>query len=53
MKQNFLKNKVGTGKISFFVICTFCTTVLFVLKLAYDMAVLYGNVECSILVLST
>ena len=41
-----------TGKTLFFVTGLFCTPILFVLTLASDRAVLYGNVVFSILVLS-
>ena len=51
-KQNFRKNKVVTGKTSFFEV-HFVLTILFVLKLALDVVVLYGNVVFSILVPST
>ena len=52
LKENFQTNKVITGKNPFFVIGLFCT-ILFVLALASDMTVLYGNAALSILVLST
>ena len=53
-KQNFQKNKIVTGKTLFFVIGPFCThTILFVLTLASDLTILYGNYVLSILVLST
>ena len=46
MKQNFIKNKVVTGK-------TLCDrSLLFVQTLASDRAVLYGNVVFSFLELS-
>ena len=47
MKQNFQQNKVITGKTPLSVILceSHCVvTILFVLTLASDMAVLYGNV---------
>ena len=56
MKQNFQQNKVITGKTPFSVILceSHCVvTILFVLTLASDMAVLYGNDAFSILVRST
>ena len=45
LKQKFQKNEVVTGKTPFFVIAPFCThyTILFILTLPSDMAVLYGN----------
>ena len=42
-----------TGKTPLFVIGPFCFTILFVLTLASDRAVLNGNTVCSILVVST
>ena len=48
LKQNFQKNKYLLAKLSSFVV-----TILFVLSLASDMAVWYGNDAFSILVLST
>ena len=53
MKQNFWKNKVGTGKTSFFVVGYFVLTILFVLTLPSAIAVLYGNDALSILLFST
>ena len=51
--KNFQKNKVITGKTLFFLISPFVVTILFVLTLASDTAVLYGNDALSILVLTT
>ena len=53
LKQEFRKGKVGDGRTSFFVIGPFCTPHSFVLTLASDRVVLYGNVMLSVLVLST
>ena len=53
MKQNFWKNKVVTGKTSFFVVGYFILTILFVLTLPSDIAVLYGKDALSVLLLST
>ena len=39
----FKKNKVYTGKSPLFVINSYCLPFLFVLTLASDMAVFYGN----------
>ena len=49
MKQN----KVISGKNPFSEIDPFCSYLLFVLTLASDMALLYGNSAFSVLVLST
>ena len=38
---------------NFFVIDPFCAFILFILILAFDKAILYGNVALSIIVLST
>ena len=43
LKQNFQKNEVVICKTPLFVIGPFVLTILFVLTLASDMAVLYGN----------
>ena len=44
LKKNLQKNKVGTGKTPFFVRQVhFVLIILFILKLACDMAVLYEN----------
>ena len=52
MKQNFQKNKVVTGKTPFLWQVHFVVIILFVLTLAFDMAVFYGNDAFTILVLS-
>ena len=49
----FQKNKMITGKTPFFMIGPFLFTILFLLTLVSDMAILYGNDAFSILVLST
>ena len=46
LKQDFPKNKVGTGKTPFSV--HFVLPILLVLKMASDRAVLYGNVALTI-----
>ena len=51
LKQIFRKNKVVTGKTSFF--DHFVLLILLVLTFAFDRPVLYGNVAFSILVPST
>ena len=53
--QNFRKNNLVTGKTSFFVIgrSFFVLPVLFILTLASDRGVLYGDIEFSILALAT
>ena len=43
LKQNFQKKKVITGKTPFFAKDPFLLTILIILTLASDMAVLYGN----------
>ena len=48
LKQNFQKIKLVTGKNLFFVISSFVLPILFVLKLAFNGAVLYENVGFSI-----
>ena len=54
LKQNLKKNEVIAGKFPFFAIGRFCTHyILFVLTMASDMTVVYGNDAFSILVLST
>ena len=50
---NFQKIEVFSGKTSFFVISTFSLPFLFVLTVAFDRSVLYGNIALSIVVLST
>ena len=50
LKQNFQKNKAVTGKFLLFVICPFCTHILFALTLTSDWAAFYGNGAFSILV---
>ena len=52
LKQNFEKKKVVTGETPFFLIFDFVLIVLFVLTLAFDMAVLYENYAFPILELS-
>ena len=52
MEQIFEKNKAAAGKTSLFVIGPFLVTILFVLTLAFDRAVLNGTVF-PILVVST
>ena len=54
LKENFQKNKVSTGKTPFSVIGPICSIIiLFVLRLAFDTAVFYGNNALSVLVFST
>ena len=54
MRKNFPKIKLVLGKAPFFAIgVPFILLILFVITLAFDMAVLYGNVAFSISVLST
>ena len=53
LKQSFRKNKVVTGKTSFFEMVHFVLTSLFVLTLAFDVVVLYGNDTFSVLLPST
>ena len=52
LKQNFEKKKVVTGETPFFLIVHFALIILFVLTLAFDMAVLYENDAFPILELS-
>ena len=47
------KHKLATGRTPFFVLIYFVVTMLFVLTLALDIAVLYENDAVLILVLST
>ena len=52
--QNFFsENAVVIGISTFFVIDAICTLLLFVLKLTFDRAILYGNRTLSIVILST
>ena len=48
LKNKFQKNKVVTIKTAFFVVGSFCTSILFVLTLASDKATFYRNVLFSI-----
>ena len=49
----FSENTVVIGISTFFVIDPICTLLLFVLKLTFDRAILYGNRTLSIVILST
>ena len=53
LKQNFQKITQLLGKLRSFWWVHFVLIILFVLKLASDLAVLYGNDESSILMVST
>ena len=53
LKQNLKQNKVVIGRTPFFLIGPFVITILFVLTLASDMAVLHGGDAFPVLVLST
>ena len=51
-EARFLKNELITGKMSFFVIGSFCTPIPIALAWTSGRAALYGNAAFSILVVS-